>query len=121
MAFSPDGRTLAASFDSAWGIPLWNLTGNKPTLRMKLGWNGATPGVTFAGNGSLVSWEYSPRDLKDILFWDVSGEQSVEKVRLKRPDPGTRWNICGLAVAPDSKTVAMGFPDGVVEFWDVSG
>ena len=119
LAFSPDGKTLAAScFDGT--VSLWDVEGRKKraTLTGHVGPDPAWPDhqvwkVAFSPDGSLLasaSWDGTAR------LWDTGTGQERNVLR----HPG---KVRTLAFSPDGKTLATGMgcePDRNVRFWDVS-
>lgn len=105
------GPTLATVTDA--GVALWDLAVTPPTRR-----DMSAPGP-FARALSLPQLAFSPRgDLLvggttsgGVYLWDVASATSVASY------VGSARPITGVALAPDSATVAAVFADGTVCLW----
>jgi len=114
VAFSPDGQTVAAAgtLSGKATIILWDAASGKEQASAP-----ATDGsvcLFFTRSGrELIS---SGRD--GIRLWDVNPLQ--ERAVLKRTDgdPTNNNSLPCLALGRDETTLAAGYADGVVVFWD---
>jgi len=107
LAFSPDGKTLAAGHYDGGGTLLWDMTGD---LQQETAWlqGGTTRTVAFSPNGKMLVSVGS----NGGLLWDVSGKTS--KLRSEFAGSG------GAAFSPDGKTFVSGDWNSV-RLWDLTG
>lgn len=122
LAFSPDGKALAASMRMESGkdgapaaLALWNLG------------SGATrPAATVPlddedGNAVLAYHPKRPilavQTLTRLVLWDVSAPEHPKKLGERRT---AERAVFSLAFGPDGRTVAAGRQDGRLQLWDVS-
>ena len=109
VAFSPDGKTLAAA-DGSFDLTLWEVATGK--LRSKLtGLATGTERVCWSPDGKTV---YGTTG-NDWIAWDaVTGK---EKQKIKGEMSGTSPNR--IALAPDGKSLAAA-GRGKVKFWETA-
>jgi WD40 repeat protein len=109
MAFSPDGRTLAAG-DQTGLVKLWDVT----TLRAQVTlWvnNPGAQSLVFSPDGSrLATWVSLEHA---IQFWDAATGESRGEMPL---DDST---VFAVAFSSDGKTMAVAGADGLATLWDV--
>src|SRR5262245_15872090 len=113
LAFSPDGKTLAAGHYDGGGTLLWDMTGD---LQQETAWlqGGTTRTVAFSPDGKMLVSVGSP---PEVFLWDVSGQAS----KLRRKIAGHAYNVLGAAFSPDGKMLVSGGSDGTVRLWDLTG
>jgi WD40 repeat protein len=113
LAFSPGGRTLAASSYLDPEILLWDLSGGRERARLR-GHESPVLCLAFAPDGrSLAS---GSRGDKAILVWDLATGRP--RRRLVVP-PGP---VLCLAYSPDGRWLAsMGTIERSVRLWDLEG
>lgn len=113
LAFSPDGKVLAAGHYNGGGTRLWDLTGE---LREEVAWldGGTTRTVAFSPDGKRL---VSVGSKAQLVLWDVAGKQSKHRSELA----GHSGAVAGAAFAPDGKTLVSGGEDGTVRLWDLTG
>jgi WD40 repeat protein len=106
-AFSPDGRTVAASDDEGT-IRFWDVRTHAPRPALR------DAGETFAfspdGDTLVAGWLLD----KDVRLWDVD-----RRTPIGRP-LSSGEGLWDLAFSPDGKTFAAAGTDGTVRIWDVS-
>jgi WD40 repeat protein len=114
VAFSPDGRTLAAGSNTKPDAPgiirLWNVRTHRPLGRL-VARSGAVDDVAFTPDGRFL---VSGGTDGTIRFWDLrTRKQSGTPLR------GHEGIVRSVAVSPDGRAVASAGDDGTVRLWDV--
>ena len=126
VAFSPDGKVLAASGrtaqEGATKVRFWEVATGKALSPQTAAMNGVdrgetphwtaydTPLVVFSPDGRLLATRH-PR--KGIPVWEALTGR--ERFRLDGHE-GSTWCV---AFAPDGRTLASAGRDGTVRLWDV--
>jgi eukaryotic-like serine/threonine-protein kinase len=109
LAFSPDGRTLAAG-ESKDLIRLWDVNGRRERATLA-GHRGPVFSLAFSPDGKTLasgSWD------KTVRLWDVAGKKERATFH------GHREPVFSLAFSPDGKTLATGGFDQTVRMWDTT-
>jgi WD40 repeat protein len=106
VAFSPDGRQLAAA-DSGEAL-LWDLrTGSVRPLRQEK--NALCLAFNPKGTKLAVG------DGDDVMLWDLTSNHSPVVLH------GHTFPVRAILFSPDGKTLVSGTFDGTVRFWDLTG
>ena len=115
VAFSPDGKTLAAEYYD--GVVLWDVTTRK-RLEDKLPVEeGGVGGVAFSPDGKTLAAGYGhSRGGGGVVLWDVATRKRLAEDRL----PVEQGIVGSVVFSPDGKTLAAGYVDGGVVLWDVA-
>lgn len=107
VAFSPDGRLLAATSDLTERIPVWDVASGE-LERTLVGHGDTVHAVSFAPDGRLLSasWDGTAR------IWDVTSGEVIDRL----PHPG---EFALVAVAsPDGRDIVTGDESGTLTIWD---
>ncbi len=115
IAFSPDGKTLAASSEnndqSAGHVDIWN----SPSERRP-----AVLPDTAAGGNLVNGMAFSPRDSSTLAVADVNGVdiRNLAARSSRTYDDPDGWAVTDVAYAPDGKTLAECNQNGHVYLLD---
>jgi hypothetical protein len=110
VAFSPDGKTIAGTFDGTDGhLDLWDLASRQPT------------GSLSASSGSIGAsgLAFDPRNAQSLVFGDSYGIEQWDLATRRSTtgsDNGNNDAIVDVAFMPDGKSVAAANADGNVGF-----
>ncbi len=111
VAFSPDGRILAAGTQPIDGgdIVLWDIVDKQiiATLKGHTGWVNS---VSFSPDGSKLA---SGSSDGTIRLWDVETMKSIATLK-----GHTGW-VNSVSFSPDGSKLASGSSDGTIRLWDV--
>jgi len=108
VAFSPDGRTLAAgTFDGR--VLLWDKANHTLIASLSAGPGNKVSGVAFSPDGRTLA---AGTD-KGTLLWDTANQTLIVGVSTD-PDEGVE----SVAFSPDGRTLAAGTSFGRVLLWD---
>jgi len=122
VAFSPDGKTLAAGYDDdvvvgrRGGVVLWN-TARRERLQDKplAVTEGDVQGVAFSPDGKTLAAGYDGGGGGGVVLWDTARRERLQE----KPLAVTEGYVQGVAFSPDGKTLAAGYSGGVV-LWDTA-
>ena len=106
VAFSPDGRTIAAAADGVW---LWNIRTRKASGILSA--DTLVYSVAFSPDGSTLA--SGGRD-GTVLLWNVPTRR-----QLRWPLRRHEGTVLSVAFSPDGLTLASAGSDGTVRVWDV--
>ncbi len=112
VAFSPDGKTVAAGITAirgGGGVVLWDLAARKRLVNTPLAVKeGYVESVAFSPNGKTVAAGYVGNDFFEsggVVLWDLAARKRLVGEPLSVKD----GNIISVAFSPDSKTIAAGY------------
>ena len=110
LAFSPDGRTLAALTAPEHFLTLWDVGSRSRLHEPHLAGEGTLlPGVSFSPDGATLATASN----SGVLLWDVATEASLSVTG--------SWDVSDLAFSADGKMIAFARPEqGGAEVWDVA-
>jgi WD40 repeat protein len=118
LAYSPDGKTLAACFGDKT-VKLWDVASGKQLHR----WDGfpGTGGNTaaFSPDGKTLAVPWKDKKDKTIRLLETESGKEVSRIQV------SRFTHLGVAFAPDGKTLAWGAQSpgaeaGLVHLWDLA-
>lgn len=110
VAFSPDGKTIAAGSQDAI-IRLWDLQGN-PIGTPFQGHTASVLSVAFSPDGqTIVSGSFD----QTICLWDWQGNPRG------KPFQGHSAPVCSVAFSPYGETIVSGSTDTTIRLWDLQG
>jgi Tol biopolymer transport system component len=114
VAYSPDGRRLAATSDDGTVKVYDAATGRETlTLRGHVGRFGAVSGVAYSPDGRRLA---SVNQDGTVTVWDAETGREALTLRAQ-VGPGT---VSGVAYSPDGRRLASAGGDGTVRVWDAS-
>jgi WD40 repeat protein/tRNA A-37 threonylcarbamoyl transferase component Bud32 len=110
LAFSPDGRTLAAVTAPGHYLTLWDV-GSRSRLNEPHPAGGGVllPGVSFSPDGATLATASG----SGVLLWDVATGASLSVTG--------SWDVSDIAFSADGEMIAFARPaQGGAEVWDVA-
>jgi len=111
IAFSPDGKILAAGGGDYSQIRLWDVATRQPLPNRLAGHTGGVLNVAFSPDGTvLASSAYD----NTVRLWDVATSKQIAVL----DDQGVLSDT--LAFSPDGKLLASGGNDRTVRLWTVA-
>ena len=125
VAFSPDGKTLAAGYGGVGGgggVVLWDAAGRKRLAEDPLPVKeGDVQSVAFSPDGKTLAAGYGSVGVGGggVVLWDAAGRKRLaeDPLAVKEGD------VQSVAFSPDGKTLAAGYGGdrvgGGVVLWDV--
>ncbi|KAI0066998.1 WD40 repeat-like protein [Artomyces pyxidatus] len=117
VAFSPDGRMLAAASDDGL-IRIWDVQTSQLAHTLS-GHNRAIYAIEFAASGHTLLSASLDRTLR---VWDLSAPSPTASILSVPTDltiPST--GLSALAVSPDGRRAATGLVNGTLRVWDIPG
>jgi WD40 repeat protein len=118
VAFSADGRTLAAGSDDG-AVLLWDVANPADPRRvggLLAGHGGLVSSVAFSADGRTLA---AGSDDGTVLLWEVG--DPADPRRLGGPLAGHSGPVSSVAFSGDGRTLATGSADNTVILWNVSG
>lgn len=120
VAFSPDGKTLAASGGSQYDglIKLWNVADRQLVATLRGDSSSAIETVAFSPAGGILvgSQDRNPGSTSTITLWDVASGQEQATLSL-----GEIYGAARVAFSADGRILAAHGLKGLVQLWDVAG
>ena len=114
VAFSPDGKLLAAS-DREGSISLWEVSTGQRIATLNEAGGKIVNDVAFSPDGKLLA---SGDGNGRTYLWNVATATQDSAVK----DPGTSiGGVAAVAFSKDSKTMATGDGDDTTYLWTVGG
>jgi WD40 repeat protein/serine/threonine protein kinase len=107
VAFSPDGKLLAAGCWGSHSVRVWDRASGKQVAQLNPGYGYR---VQFSPDGTLLA---AASD-NTVQLWDVATWQNAGALS------GHTAGILSFAFAPDGQTLAVGTADGTLCVWDLA-
>nr|WP_242072301.1 S-layer homology domain-containing protein [Microcoleus sp. FACHB-68] len=108
IAFSPDGKTVAAGLSNKT-IKIWNVQTGAEVSTLT-GHTYAVRTIAFSADGKTLA---SGSSDKTVKLWNV---QTGQLIRTLTGHSGT---VIAVKISPDGKTVASGSQDKTIKVWDL--
>jgi RNA polymerase sigma factor (sigma-70 family) len=112
LAYSPDGKVLAAAGGDRGGVFLWDAASGKPIHEL-----GPVPreayGVAFSPDGRRVA---AGDGFRSVRVWDVASGKEVRQIPVRDP-----LLVLAVAFSPDGKSIAAAQSDRVTLFDAATG
>jgi WD40 repeat protein len=112
VAFSPDGKTLAAA--GYHEVLIWDLAGGKLAKRLAADqFRGSIGALVFLNDGRLAVGEGTPQGRGAVRIFDIPTARQTQSF-----EEPSEVVYC-LAVSPDGKLLAAGGADGLARVWSI--
>ena len=117
LAFSPDGRILAAASTDHSDVILWDVARRTKlaTLFIEESGSDPDPGITsisFSPDGRLLAVGTGRKYHNEVILWDVASRKIIGRLS------GHANGVSSVAFSPDGQTLASGGFDSVI-LWNV--
>jgi RNA polymerase sigma factor (sigma-70 family) len=114
LAFSPDGKILAAAGTTRKIVQFWETDGGRPLKNLNDTVPNTVTNLVFSPDGRSLAMA----DLEGgIHVWDIAAGKELAAF----PGDRTAWTVNGLAFSPDGKTLAATAPGGgAVRLWNLA-
>ncbi len=121
VAFSPDGKTIAAGY-RAGGVVLWDAATFKRLGDAPLGVpEGSVWSVAFSPDGKTIAAGYDYAGGGGVVLWDAASRKRL----MDPPLDIKEGDVISIAFSPDTKTLAAGYTGAIaasgVVLWDTNG
>lgn len=113
LAFSPDGKRLAAIDDSG-SIIVWDLTQPKATKKTLPSSGRAFYPLTFSEDGNTLA-SASLDEETNVILWDVATGKRINTLSIEK-----NYQVVNLVFRPKTETLAVVGGDGRVTWWDLT-
>jgi len=111
VAFSPDGKQVAAAGPNETVIRVWDMQTGKLQHQLKPEGAHRTAGLVFSPDGATLATAGLDAS---VSLWDLA------KAKARVPLKGHGGHVWCVAFAPDGRTLASGGDDGTMRFWPVA-
>jgi WD40 repeat protein len=113
VAFSPDGKRLAAGGEGSLFLVVWDVANGKKAIDLvnDRDLSQDVTSVRFSPDGAWLA--VATAETKFSL-WDA------KSWKRKRAFSGHPGNVFGVAFSPDGKLIAAGCSGGIIKLWDVA-
>jgi WD40 repeat protein len=111
LAFSADGKLVAAASDDDHGLQIWEVATGKTLAPNQYSVTWQVEKVAFSPDGKLVA---QAAGASGLLLWDVAAAKRAQVLE-KVTEPAS-----AVAFSPDGATLVSGSPDGEAKLWDIT-
>lgn len=116
VAFSPDGKLLAASL-AAGLVQLWDATTYQEVGTLA-GTEAGVGAIAFSPDGKLLA---GATNTNEVLLWSMPGRQRVGALTYQDTDRDrVAAQVFSIAFSPDGSTLVAGTGGGLIVIWDIA-